>query len=555
MSKPKVPVIDKSIELGSSVHIPVLGASDKPKVHKKAHHQATLILVCVAALPPTFQLSRTSLLARTSLSCRDLTRGLQYLVAHNYAKVIATTGADGRMAGKTYCFSFAGAADKFPAVISSWTAEHDGTSSGTRNKSYTAKPCYTDAVALGDASPTPPYNVALVEGREYPQPPAEAGGFDPILPGEVESSSLPAEIEEILQRSVASLPEEVSKPAVLTSARAYLTAWPEVQQNVLEDDGLFPSEQERDNFVDMHTRYGFSNPFGVMPDLALGRQGSLLAFLRGDATKFEFRRWMTSKGPVFTPRQAFYEPVEKLTRLPRLRSGGASEFMHDTLCGLILQDSVAGDLPYSEVRSILRGLRRGFLRPQQVLRAWLHTRLTRRVDPLQLRSLLATCAMTASEGDSFALRTGLRRWEMSRAADIAALRTAVTAKVSSTADMGETLKGLSREQAAVAWLMSVSDDCGELGSALRAGFKAAGADPTFMAMELLQFDTVFGSSFLCEAPRDEAGVADHSVVVNHAVYRARRWVVELGRIMQPLLVEDIASFDKAHLNEAQLYGL
>lgn len=554
MSKTKATVIDKSLEANSSVHIPVLPPSNKPGVHGKAHHQATLILACVAALPATFQLSRDALRARTELSCRDLTRGLKYLVTHNYAKLAATTGADRRLAGQTYCFSFSGAAHRFPATVSSWMAENDGSSSRTRRKSYSAKPCFTDAIRLGKTSPTPPYIVASVDGSDNPQPPAEAGGFDLDLPG-VSENTLPVEVEAAIQQSMASLPVEVDKSAVLTSARAYLTAYPEVQQNVLEDSGFFASEEEKANFVSLHTRYGFTNPFGSMPDLALGRQGALLAFLRGDASKFEFRRWMTSKGPVFTPQQAFYEPVEKLTRLPRLRSGGASEFMHDTLCGLILQDSVTGDLPYSEVRSILRGLRRGFLRPQQILRAWLHTRLTSRVAPLQLRSLLATCAMTASEADGFALRSGLRRWQTTRAAGIAELQSAVRTKIAAAADVVEVLKSLPREQAAVAWLMSVSDDCGDVSAALREAFKAVNADPTYMTMELLQFDTVFGSAFLCDAPRDAAGVADHAVAVSHAVYRARRWVVDLGRIMQPLLSEDAASFDKAHLNEAQLYGL
>lgn len=550
-------IINKTIIDKGSVTLPELKPSTLPGVHRKAHHQALVILAMVAALPATFQLGKDELRSRTELSARDLQRGMRYLKEHGYAKLAATTGLDGRMAGQAWCFSFSGNAKEFPNTVKHWTAEGIDSVSATKTKAFSPKSSVTASLALGDVSPVTPYNVASEVGSLTPQPPAEAGGSVPDSSG-VEFS-LPEEVAEIVEASLASLPAEVHQPSVKAAIARQLQELPELIQNIVEDQDIFPDEETKETFVQAHRLYGFCNPFSEHPDLALGRQGALLAFLRGDVTKFEFRRWMATPRPSYSPQQAFYEPVEKLAKLPRLRQAGAMEFMQDTLCGLILQDTVAGELPYAEIRSILRGLRRGYLRPQQILRAWLHTRLYHRVEPLQLSPLLASCAV-ANEDAAYALRDGVAKWTRQKSANVIELQDQVRRHlcgVTSVEETAEKLRTLSRQQAAMAWLLSLApagEEDETLVSQLRAGFKLVGADPSFMALEMLQFDFVFHAAMMAEAPVVN-GVADHPIHVTNAVYRARRWVVDLNRMLPQLLAEDIRTQETRGLLPHRVYAL
>lgn len=565
MKASTTPIIFKQVT-GASTTLPVLPPAKAAGIHRKAHNTALVILAFAAAHPDHFQMGYDQVRQGTYLSCQEMKRGMNYLMHYGYAGVVTLQNDIGQVDGKAYSFDFSGKIDQRKiGGVRSWRSENGGPKKKNRAKLYSSnlqptgeiiqlnlpKPYPTEDTPDGKISPAPPYNVALEYESLNPLPPAEAG--------ESTLNDLTGNLEKQIEAQLSILPETANKLEIQQATLRFLQANPvyaeEVQAATPGESVIFRTQEELANFEQMHRRYGFTNPYEDMPDLALGRQGALLAFLRGDAASFDFRKWMLSPGPTFTARQAFYEPVEKLAKLPCLRSGGASEFMSSTLCGLILQDCVTDELPYGEVRQILRQLRRGNMQAQQVLRAWLHTRLHQRVESLQLLPLLASSTIDVNNDDPFALCVGVTRWKrtwLDQSPD--KLQIQVEDQLERSSDVAQTLQRMPAPQQAVAWSMSLFDTT-PASTCLRQAFVQLRANPTFMALQLLKFSEVVPVMVLGEVPQDERGHNVYASVLGSQVYRTNRWQVELNRLMCQLLENDANSFDAANMTAAKAYAV
>lgn len=558
----KPAIIQKTIE-GPSVTLPVLQpTSDEPAARRTCQF-ALLILASVAQLPSEFQISKNDLRVKAGLSHREMAKGMRFLTEKSYAKLVATHSEQGTLNGQTYAFSFAGKVSELPKTVDAWKntksfreADQVKDVSGTRKKSWQTKLSETSPVQPHSLTPCTPYNVAPVDGSLNPQPPDESGGFTFIEePGE--DPAIPPEVAELVEASLSQLPEGTNLSAVRKAVSRELTTCPELALNIVEDQGLFPDRETQTRFLELNAKFGYVNPFTPDLDRAESVDAAIVAFACGDVKRWNLDKWLLPSDKPVTAARAFYEPLEKLARLPRLRQAGADEFMSETLAGVVLRDLSLGPVPYSEVRVILRQLRRGIMKPQQIMRAWLHTRLYSRVQPNEVCTLVQRCDILQPD-DAYCFSHGLLMWKgrltYSNRHEIAQVAKAV-ASVKDADHLAGWLAAQPRRTRAAAWwqAMQQEEEGSTTNALLREAFQLNGADPTFMALELLQTGQEY--YFDRDSLAQENGMLNHAAVITHAICESRYFTHRLNKLMTELMELDVRSFDKQDIAPHRLYAV
>jgi hypothetical protein len=182
--------------------------------------------------------------------------------------------------------------------------------------------------------------------------------------------------------------------------------------------------------------------------------------------------------------------------------------------------------------------------------------LYHRVEPEAISQLIANCELRQPD-DAFCFSHGVLKWK----AQLAHTQKDNVAEAEQgwslhRSNLAGWLAHQPRHVKAACWWLSLYED--QEGSTMRADFRAAfqahNADPTFMALELLQAGRAYPMPDPTRAAKQN-GQLCHHVVVTTGVCEQRHYMPRLNRLMRELLEQDVSTLNKADVASRLIYAV